>query len=117
MPSPTQHIGHDIERRAQRFLIRNGLATITTNYHSPYGEIDLIMQDTASLVFIEVRCRKNTTFGTGIESITADKQRKIRRTAAYFLQTHPIHANQPCRFDAVSIDDTRHITWIPHAFI
>ena len=117
MPSKSQNIGSAKEKLAQRFLTCNGLTTITSNFHCPYGEIDLIMQDNATLAFIEVRYRDNANYGSGAESVTQPKQQKIRHTAAYFLQANPIHADQPCRFDVISIDKSHQITWLIDAFI
>ncbi len=107
--------GQAAERIAAEYLIAQGLKLIACNYRSRFGEIDLIMQDGASTVFIEVRLRKNKTFGGAEESITASKQHKIVITAAYYLQQH---GNQACRFDAILMDkaDEKNISWIKNAF-
>lgn len=107
--------GQAAEKIAAEYLTAKGLKLITSNYRSRFGEIDLIMQDGASLVFIEVRLRKNKTFGGGEESITASKQHKIVITAEYYLQQH---GSQACRFDALLMDkaDTKSIMWIKNAF-
>ncbi len=107
--------GQAAEKIAAEYLTAKGLKLITSNYRSRFGEIDLIMQDAASLVFIEVRLRKNKTFGGGEESITASKQHKIVITAEYYLQQH---GSQACRFDALLMDkaDTKSIMWIKNAF-
>ena len=107
--------GQAAEKIAAEYLTAKGLKLITSNYRSRFGEIDLIMQDSASLVFIEVRLRKNKTFGGGEESITASKQHKIVITAEYYLQQH---GSQACRFDALLMDkaDTKSIMWIKNAF-
>jgi putative endonuclease len=107
--------GEAAEQIAAEYLIAQGLKLITSNYRSRFGEIDLIMQDGASLVFIEVRLRKNKRFGGAEESITASKQHKIVITAEYYLQQH---GNQACRFDAILMDkaDAKSITWIKNAF-
>lgn len=107
--------GQAAEKIAAEYLTAKGLKLIASNYRSRFGEIDLIMQDGASLVFIEVRLRKNKTFGGGEESITASKQHKIVITAEYYLQQH---GSQACRFDALLMDkaDTKSIMWIKNAF-
>ena len=107
--------GQAAEKIAAEYLTAKGLKLIASNYRSRFGEIDLIMQDGASLVFIEVRLRKNKTFGGGEESITASKQHKIAITAEYYLQQH---GSQACRFDALLMDkaDTKSIMWIKNAF-
>ena len=107
--------GQAAEKIAAEYLTAQGLKLITSNYRSRFGEIDLIMQDGASLVFIEVRLRKNKTFGGAEESITQSKQHKIVITAEYYLQQH---GNQACRFDALLMDkaDVKSMTWIKNAF-
>jgi putative endonuclease len=104
------------EKIAETFLISQGLKLITNNYHCRYGEIDLIMQDAKTLVFIEVRLRTNPNFGNAAASITPQKQQKIIHTAQHYLQQNKI--NIPCRFDALllSTTDMRNIQWIRNAF-
>ena len=107
--------GQVAEQLAARYLSAQGLTFITSNYHSRFGEIDLIMQDGACLVFVEVRLRKNKKFGGAEASITASKQHKIVITAEYYLQQH---GNQACRFDVILMDEekTASITWLKNAF-
>ncbi len=106
--------GQEAEEIAAKYLKAQGLKLITSNYRSRFGEIDLIMQDGESLVFIEVRLRKSKAFGGAEESITASKQHKIVITAEYYLQQH---GNQACRFDAILMNkaDAQNITWIKNA--
>ncbi|MCW8901366.1 MAG: YraN family protein, partial [Gammaproteobacteria bacterium] len=73
------------------------------NYHCRFGEIDLIMQDGDSLVFVEVRYRRNNHFGSGAETVTASKQSKLVKTASAYLQQHAKLNQYPARFDVVSI--------------
>jgi putative endonuclease len=107
--------GEAAEQIAAEFLKAQGLKLITSNYRSRFGEIDLIMQDGANVVFVEVRLRKNKHFGGAEESITVAKQHKIVITAEYYLQQH---GNQACRFDAILMDkaDAKNISWIKNAF-
>lgn len=107
------------EESACDFLEKEGLTLLQKNYRTPFGEIDIIMQDKDSLVFIEVRYRKSSNFGTPAETIGQHKQRKIRTSAAHFLQQHQKLSNFPCRFDIVArtgdpVDGT--IDWIQNAF-
>jgi putative endonuclease len=106
--------GQEAEAIAAKYLKAQGLKLITSNYRSRFGEIDLIMQNGESLVFIEVRLRKSKAFGGAEESITASKQHKIVITAEYYLQQH---GNQACRFDAILMNkaDAQNITWIKNA--
>lgn len=107
------------EETAESYLCRHGLRLIQRNFTSRLGEIDLIMEDGKTVVFIEVRYRKNSRHGSGAESITLQKQNKISRTAAWYLATNPQRAEQFCRFDVISIDPQKEdqgIEWIQSAF-
>ena len=84
------------------------------NYHSRYGEIDLIMQDKDTLVFVEVRYRKSDGHGGAIESIDRHKQSRIVNTAENYLQAHSWDG--PCRFDIVAIQGETKPQWIIGAF-
>jgi putative endonuclease len=113
---PPKGCGSSAEKLAAEFLIRNGLRLVESNFRSPHGEIDLILQDGDTLVFAEVRLRSNAGFGGAAASITAAKQGRIVRTAQYYLQRQ--RSKAPCRFDAVLLDnlDAARIEWIRNAF-
>lgn len=89
------------ETRAAEFLLEKGYALVAQNYHSRYGEIDLVMEDDAYLVFVEVKLRKNIRYGTPAEAVTQKKQQRLRITALAYLQCHETE-KQP-RFDVVEI--------------
>lgn len=120
--------GESAEQDACNFLVKNKLKLITRNYRCKFGEIDLIMQDKQSLVFVEVRYRKNSQFGSGAESITANKQRKLIKTASHYLQQNPKTAQYAARFDVISMssggnsngqtnpENETKIDWIKDAF-
>lgn len=103
------------EKIAATFLTQQGLKLVTSNFHCRYGEIDLIMQEGPTLVFVEVRLRTNQTFGTAAASITPKKQQKLIHTAQFYLQQHAL--NLPCRFDAVLLSkaDMAQIEWVRNA--
>lgn len=106
--------GESEEQRACEYLQAQGLSLITQNFNCRMGEIDLIMKHKESLVFIEVRYRKNREFGGAAASITRSKQRKIIRTALFYQQKH---APQSCmRFDVVAIEGDNELQWFPSAF-
>jgi putative endonuclease len=112
--------GPDAENRARAYLEKQGLHLLKHNYRSRLGEIDLIMQDRDSLVFVEVRYRHRQDFGSGAESVDRRKQSKLIACAQYYIQTHPKTADQPCRFDVVSIGsqgDDGPVQWIQNAFL
>ncbi len=93
--------GARAEALAAAFLVARGLQPITRNYRTKAGEIDLIMRDGATLVFVEVRFRSRTVHGTPEETIDARKRRRITRAAAHYLTTLAVVPD--CRFDVISI--------------
>jgi len=109
-----------VERAAEAYLQQQGLHAITQNFQRRGGEIDLIMREAETLVFVEVRFRKTDHFGSPIESVTVSKQRKLLQTAQLFLLAHPQWRNAPCRFDIVAArpvaDATIQFEWIKNAF-
>ena len=78
------------------------------------------MQNGETLVFVEVRYRKDTELGSPLETVTASKQRKLTRAAQFYLQQHFGNRWPPCRFDVVGISgelaDSPTIDWIANAF-
>lgn len=103
------------EKKACDFLQTKGLQLITQNFRSRSGEIDLIMRDEKHIVFVEVRSRNNTQFGSAIESVNISKQRKIIRTALYFLQQKRWLHKVNYRFDIVGMKHDQ-FEWIKNAF-
>ena len=102
-------------------LKQQGLSLIEQNYLTKLGEIDIIMLDktTDTLVFVEVRYRKNTSHGTSTETVALSKQQKLIRTAQQYLQKHPNYQHFLCRFDVIGVEsDLKYptITWIQSAF-
>ena len=86
-------------------LERSGLALIARNYRCRYGEIDLVMRERDTVVFVEVRYRRVGRFGDGVDSVHAGKRAKLVRAASAFLAEHPRLAQGPCRFDVLAIAD------------
>ena len=116
----TKKTGDDAERIAERFLTGQGIKLVARNYRCRHGEIDLIMQDRESLVFVEVRLRKplrgTVDFGGALASITASKQAKIIATAQHYLAG--MKHLPPCRFDVVLLNglDVTNVEWLKSAF-
>ena len=106
--------GEVAEEAAKQYLKSQGLILLERNYHSRFGEIDLIMQDANTLVFVEVRYRKNTNYGGAASSIGHQKQQRIRKTAMTYLQKHG--CNHPARFDVIAIEGDMKVSWIKQAF-
>ena len=112
-------IGQQAEDFAYQYLKAQGLSLVERNYCSPRGEIDLIMKDDSTTVFIEVRYRRNNQFGSGAESVDQRKQQKLLATAAHYLQKNPKAARGACRFDVISLtanNGEQQLDWIPDAF-
>ncbi len=108
--------GAEAEQRAAQFLQRRGLMLLHKNYRCRLGEIDLIMRDGATVVFVEVRLRSRSDFGGPAASIGATKQTRLRRTAEHYLST--LRHTPPCRFDAVLLRsrEPAQVEWIRNAF-
>ena len=100
--SEKQEQGRDWEQAALRYLRRHGLVLVEVNFTCKGGEIDLIMRDGESLVFVEVRQRADRRHGGASASITPNKIRRLIRAAQVYLQRLP--TVPPCRFDVVAID-------------
>lgn len=115
----TTETGNQAEEVARRYLQSQGLKYITRHFSTRFGEIDLIMRDKDTTVFVEVRFRKNKQFGGALESVTYDKQQRLLKTAEYYLQKHPRLNHHPSRFDVIAITrdlKTENIEWIKNAF-
>ncbi len=95
-------LGRDAEARALAFLQQQGLTLIEKNFRCRAGEIDLIMHDAQTLVFIEVRSRKNQHFGGAAASVGPVKQQRLWRSASLYLLKYP--KPPACRFDLVAIE-------------
>lgn len=108
-------IGNKAEKEALNFLLKKGLRLIQKNFAGSTGEIDLIMQDQDDIVFVEVRFRQNDKFGSALETIDATKQRRIIKTAHYFLHKNRLIDKVNCRFDVITIEG-RTLDWIKNAF-
>ena len=118
--------GYYVEKIVTTFLIKQGLEEICCNYSCKSGEIDLILKDQDTLVFTEIRYRNSTSFGSSIETVSTNKQKKIIRTAEHFLQANPWSKNYYCRFDVVGASpsilkkdisyDELELNWIKDAF-
>ena len=96
--------GKEAERFAEAYLSKQKLKLLDRNFHSRFGEIDLIMLDQHTLVFIEVRKRSNKHFGSAAASVTQQKQARIIKTAQLFLSQHPAHQHRNCRFDVIAYE-------------
>lgn len=111
MSKRKQSLGNWGENLAHDYLESKGYAILARNIRTPHGELDLVAYQPATIgtacgtvVFVEVRTRSSTTLGTPELSITAVKQDHIRRSAAFYLQTHPEQAQDTnWRIDVIAI--------------
>jgi putative endonuclease len=110
-----REVGTKFEQRAADYLKKNGYHILLHNFRCKIGEIDLIAESEGYLCFIEVKYRSSTQKGYPAEAINPVKIRRITRTAAFYMLSHNIPQDTPCRFDAVVILDDE-ISLIKNAF-
>lgn len=113
-------IGIDAELLACRYLQKQGFKLLQQNYRCTKGEIDLIMQDQAVIVFVEVRYRSSKDYGSALETINKAKISKLKNSATYFLQKKNWLYRMDSRFDIVAINASEsgeEIDWIKNAFM
>jgi putative endonuclease len=118
-PDPAGGRGAWAEDLALRHLARAGLTLVARNYRCRRGEVDLVMREGETLVFVEVRQRRVGDYGDGAESVDWRKRHRLVATAAYYLHTHPPAARAPCRFDVVAVSGRSgagDVRWIRDAF-
>jgi putative endonuclease len=111
--------GNVFEDRAYATLQDAGLIPLARNYYTRHGELDLIMLDRQTVVFVEVRYRQSARCGTALDSVTAGKRAKLILAAQKWLTSNPKHAQRACRFDVVSYDGPREqarMAWLRDAF-
>lgn len=107
-----QRLGRLGEDRALAHLSAAGLVLVERNFLCKAGEIDLIMQHGAHLVFVEVRRRAGGRYGGAAASVTPAKQRRLIHAAQFYLLRY--RSAPPCRFDLVAIDGEK-LSWIQNA--
>ena len=99
-----------------KYLQQKRYKLVAMNYHSRFGEIDLIVSDSNYLVFVEVKLRKSDRFASAHEHVDLHKQQRIRSTAEVFLTEYNTEL-QP-RFDVVEVvtgpDGPMHVVEIDH---
>lgn len=108
-------LGFEKEEMAAEYLAGCGAGILERNFYFRGGELDLIVKDGEYLCFVEVKYRKNTSFGFPEEAVTYAKQKKILSGARFYLYKNHYPADTPCRFDIVSVCGEK-ILWIKDAF-
>jgi putative endonuclease len=111
-------IGQRAEQRAADCLVAAGLTVVMRNYRCRMGELDIVALEHDVLVIAEVRLRADERFGGAAASVTARKQRRLRRAAAHLLLRHPSYARLPARFDVLLVpsDSRATVQWLRGAF-
>jgi putative endonuclease len=102
MLDPRRRFGQEGESVAERYLRRKGYRILARNARSSVGELDLVVEDGAVLVFVEVKARHTDAFGGAVYAVHRHKQDKLIQLAAQYLARHHIK-NRPCRFDVVLV--------------
>ncbi len=97
-----KELGEKGEEIAVRYLKSRGYRILERNYRIKLGEIDIIAEQGADLVFIEVKTRSDTLFGSPFDSVTAPKQRQLSKVALEYLSKRDCH-DHPARFDVVGV--------------
>lgn len=106
-----------METAALAHLSEAGLQLLARNVRFKGGELDLVMRDGDTTVFVEVRYRADARFGGGAASVDLRKRRKLVLAAQLFLQRHPVLAKRPCRFDVVDASgEPVQLRWLRGAF-
>lgn len=106
-----------METAAETHLQQAGLHTRARNVRYRGGELDLVMDDGGTLVFVEVRYRARQDFGGAMASVDVHKCRRLVHAAQLYLQDHPALADAPCRFDVVEArGEPPQLRWLRDAF-
>lgn len=122
MPAPRDSAssrGSDAELFAAQWLQQKGLTLVERNYSAPCGEIDLVMREAQTWVFVEVRYRRYSRYGGAVGSLNRAKLDRVAATALHYLQHHHC-ATSSARIDALLLDGpspnatTTQVNWIKH---
>lgn len=97
----SQKIGLQGENAASKFLVKQGYEIVIRNYHSRFGEVDIIAQNEKNIIFVEVKTREKNTKFSAKEAVDVQKQKRIAKTALLYLSEH--HVNLQPRFDVIEV--------------
>ncbi|MFH1239005.1 MAG: YraN family protein [bacterium] len=115
MTSQNSNLGMEGEGKAVVFLQEKGYTILEQNYATKFGEIDIIAQETDTIVFVEVKARSTYSFGGPEEQIPWQKQQRITKIALTYLKKNHLE-DKPIRFDVVTISPDNTIELIKNAF-
>ncbi len=108
-----REIGNKAEDLACQFLVERDWEILERNYYAGHAEVDIIAKDNDIIVFIEVKMRSNTHFGTPIEHVNESKIERIFSAAEQWVHENNRHAS-PLRFDVIGILSTNKMPKITH---
>lgn len=111
--------GYRSELLAKHFLESQGLNLIASNVRYKFGEIDLVMREQNTIVFVEVKYRRHKHFGGAVQSLGVAQIRRLKLSARAWLQKHDPKFQNPCRFDLVAINSGFSVSdcvWIKNIF-
>lgn len=102
MPDARHALGERGEQAAEAHLRRAGLRTLARRYRTPVGELDLVMREGDTIVFVEVKTQRDERYADPEQRVSLEKQRKTARCAAWYLNAHR-KQDAACRFDVVTV--------------
>lgn len=119
MNAARPQLGLQGERLAEASLKKRGLKTLARRFSTPVGEIDLVMREKETAVFVEVKTQRDRAFKDPQDQVTPTKQRKLAKAARWYLNSKRWD-DKPCRFDVVTVvladDGEPEIEHFPDAF-
>lgn len=105
-------MGQKGERIAEKFLTKQGYKILDRNFHTRWGELDIVAKDSDVVVFVEVKARSDVDFARPEESVTPTKQEHLKKVAELWLLENYKVELPACRFDVISVvfdEDEEHI--------
>lgn len=109
-------VGNYYETLATEYLVEHGYRILERNFHSRFGEIDIIAQKEGDIIFVECKYRSGEGFGDPLAAVDLKKQRRICKTALFYYTRHGYSMDCSCRFDVVAIYPDNSIVHIENAF-
>lgn len=112
--------GNDGEEAAAAYLVRHGYRVLDRQWRVAIGEIDLVVQKDGEVVFVEVKTRRDATFGDPAEAVTRSKLERLMQLSSYWVTEH--HWRGPIRIDVIAITwgsaepEIRHIIGVSPAY-
>ena len=102
LDDPRHQFGLEGEKLAEKHLVRRGMKTLARRFNTPVGELDLVMLEGPTVVFVEVKTRADRRLADPEDAVTRTKRRRLAKAMQWFLRARKLE-DRPCRFDVVSI--------------